>query len=82
MTGIREIWGPDNRLYGFIIHSENSSDSVTEPAQVKSHFDKSIAMFTETKMKNELALAYTGYGHYHKKTGKVAKTREYFIKNK
>jgi hypothetical protein len=37
-------------------------------------------MFTETKMKNELALALTGYGHYHKKTGEVAKTREYFIK--
>ena len=34
MTGIREIWSPDNRLYGFIIHSQNSSDSVTEPAHI------------------------------------------------
>jgi len=22
MTGVREIWGPDNQLYGFIIHQE------------------------------------------------------------
>ena len=34
MTGIREIWSPDNRLYGFIIHSQNSSYSVTEPAHI------------------------------------------------
>jgi hypothetical protein len=34
MTGIREIRGPDNRLYGFIIHSQNSSYSVTEPAHI------------------------------------------------
>jgi hypothetical protein len=34
MTGIVKIWGPDYRLYGFIIHSQNSSDSVTEPAHI------------------------------------------------
>jgi hypothetical protein len=34
MTGIVKIWGPDYRLYGFIIHSQNSSDSVTEPAHM------------------------------------------------
>ena len=34
MTGILEIWGPDDRLYGFIIHSQNSSDSVTEPDHI------------------------------------------------
>ena len=22
MTGVREIWGPDNQLYGYIIHQE------------------------------------------------------------
>jgi hypothetical protein len=22
MTGVREIWGPDNQLYGYIIHQQ------------------------------------------------------------
>jgi len=22
MTGVREIWGPDNQLYGFIVHQQ------------------------------------------------------------
>ena len=49
----------------------------TEPAQAKSHFDKTISMFKETKMENELALTYTGYGRYHKQVGDMAKACEY-----
>jgi hypothetical protein len=28
MTGVREIWGPDNQLYGFIIHQQRDLVSV------------------------------------------------------
>jgi hypothetical protein len=28
MTGVREIWGPDNQLYGFILHQQRDLVSV------------------------------------------------------
>jgi hypothetical protein len=28
MTRVREIWGPDNQLYGYIIHQKGDSVSV------------------------------------------------------
>ena len=28
MTGVREIWGPDNQLYGYIIHQQRDGVSV------------------------------------------------------
>jgi hypothetical protein len=28
MTGVREIWGPDNQLYGFIITQEMDTVSI------------------------------------------------------
>ena len=45
-----------------------------------SHFKKSIAIFKEIKAENELALAYAGYGRFHKKQGVMALAREYFTK--
>ena len=51
-----------------------------KPAQAVPHFEKSIAVFREIKAENELAMAYTGYGRYHKKQGGIAQAREYLTK--
>jgi tetratricopeptide (TPR) repeat protein len=52
----------------------------TKPAQAVPHFEKSIAIFLEIKAENELALAYAGYGRYHKQQGQFAQAREYLKK--
>jgi tetratricopeptide (TPR) repeat protein len=52
----------------------------TDPAEGAAHFEKSIAVLQEIKAENELALAYAGYGRFHKKQGEVAQAREYLTK--
>ncbi len=52
----------------------------TNPAQAVPHFEKSIAIFREIKAENELALAYAGYGRYHKQKGQISQAREYLTK--
>ena len=52
----------------------------TNPAQATPHFDKSIAVFREIKAENELALAFSGYGRYHKQKGQIAQAQEYLTK--
>jgi len=52
----------------------------TKPAKAAPHFEKSIAVFREIKAENELALAFAGYGRYHKQQGKTAQAREYLTK--
>jgi tetratricopeptide (TPR) repeat protein len=49
----------------------------TEPKRAPNHFDTSIAQFKKIKAKNDLALAYAGYGRYHKHIGEMAKAYEY-----
>jgi len=44
------------------------------------HFEKSIVVLRELKAENELALAFAGYGRYHKKKGQIAQAREYLTK--
>jgi tetratricopeptide (TPR) repeat protein len=52
----------------------------TNPGQAASHFEKSIAVLQEIKAENELALAYAGYGRFHKQQGKIGQAREYLTK--
>ena len=52
----------------------------TNPAQAVAHFEKSIAIFSEIKAENELALAYAGYGRLHKQQGESVRAREYLNK--
>jgi tetratricopeptide (TPR) repeat protein len=57
----------------------------TNPAQAGEplaapHFEESIAIFREINAENELAMAYAGYGRFHKKNGQIAKAREYLTK--
>jgi tetratricopeptide (TPR) repeat protein len=52
----------------------------TNLAEAELHFEKSIAIFLEIKAENELALAYAGYGRFHKQQGNVTQAREYLTK--
>ena len=49
----------------------------TNPAQAAHHFDKSIAVLEEIKAENELAMAYAGYGRFHKQQGNFTEASEY-----
>jgi tetratricopeptide (TPR) repeat protein len=68
--GARYYVGWVHRVLGEISLKNN-------PAQAVLHFEKSIAVFREIKAENELALAYAGYGRYHKQQNQIAKAREY-----
>jgi tetratricopeptide (TPR) repeat protein len=71
--GMRYYAGFAHRLLG-------ESVLKTSPTQAAAHFEKSIAIFQEIKAKNELAMAYAGYGRLHKKHGEIARAREYLTK--
>jgi tetratricopeptide (TPR) repeat protein len=71
--GVRYYAGFAQRLLGEIALKTN-------PAQAAPHFEKSIAIFREIKAENELALAYAGYGRYHRQQGQIAQAREYLTK--
>jgi hypothetical protein len=53
------------------------TSSITNPAEVASHFDKSIAIFREIKAESFLPIAYAGYGRLHKLQCNIAQAREY-----
>jgi tetratricopeptide (TPR) repeat protein len=44
------------------------------------HFEKAISIFQEIKAENELALAYSGMGRFHKHRGNTAQAKEYLTK--
>jgi len=71
--GARYYLGWAQRLLGEIALKAN-------PAQAAFHFEKSMAVLQEIKAKNELALAYAGYGRLHKQQGEIARAREYLTK--
>ena len=49
----------------------------TNPAQAAHHFNKSIAVLEEIKAENELAMAYAGYGRFHKQQGNFTEASAY-----
>jgi tetratricopeptide (TPR) repeat protein len=49
----------------------------TEPSEATPVFEKAISIFREIKAENELALAYSGMGRYHKQQGDVEEARKY-----
>jgi tetratricopeptide (TPR) repeat protein len=71
--GMRYYVGFTHRLLGEIAVKTN-------PAQAVPHFEKSIAYFREIKAENELALAYSGYGRFHRLQGNIEQASEYFGK--
>ncbi|MCI0526423.1 MAG: tetratricopeptide repeat protein, partial [Nitrospira sp.] len=71
--GMRFAIGSAHRLLGEIALK-------TDPAQAASHFEKSMTILQEIKAENELALAYAGYGRFHKQQGNIEQAREYLTK--
>jgi len=71
--GARHLAGWTHRILGEVALETN-------PAQVVPQFEKSIAIFRETKGENELALAYSGLGRYHKGHANVVEAREYLTR--
>ena len=52
----------------------------THPDQSPSHFEQSIAVCQQIKAENVLAMAYAGYGRYHKQQGNMKIAREFLSK--
>jgi tetratricopeptide (TPR) repeat protein len=71
--GARYYIGFAQRLLGEIALKAN-------PTQAVPHFEKSMAVFREIKAENELALAYAGYGRFHKQQGNIMQARDYLTK--
>jgi len=68
--GARYYIGFAQRLLGEMALKNN-------PAQAALHFEKSIAVLREIEAENELALAYAGFGQYHRQKGLIAQAQEY-----
>jgi tetratricopeptide (TPR) repeat protein len=49
----------------------------TNPDEAPPHFQKAIPILQEIKAENELALAYSGIGRYHKRQGHTEQARVY-----
>jgi tetratricopeptide (TPR) repeat protein len=69
-SGARPSLGTAHRLLGEIALKTN-------PDEAPPHFDKAISIFREIKAENQLALAYSGMGRYHKQEGNTEEAREY-----
>jgi len=52
----------------------------TNPEEALSQFEQAISIFQEIKAENELALAYSGTGRFHKQQGNTEQAREYLTK--
>jgi tetratricopeptide (TPR) repeat protein len=49
----------------------------TNPNEAAPHIEKAIQIAQEIKAENELALAYSGMGRYHKQQGNIGEARKY-----
>jgi len=49
----------------------------TNPDEAAPHFEKAISIFREIKAENELALAYSGMGRFHRQQGNTEQARKY-----
>jgi len=65
--------GSAHRILGQIV-------STTNPEEAFPHLKEAIAISQAIKAENELALAYSGVGRYHKQQGNVEQAREYLTK--
>ena len=68
--GARYFLGWAHRLLGEIALK-------TGAGEARPHFEQAISVFSEIKAENELALAYSGMGRYHKQQGTVEEARKY-----
>jgi tetratricopeptide (TPR) repeat protein len=49
----------------------------TDPDEALAHFEKAVSISLQIKAENELALAYSGMGRYHKRQGNMEAARKY-----
>jgi tetratricopeptide (TPR) repeat protein len=52
----------------------------TDPDNALFYFEQAMSIYNEIKAENELALAYSGMGRYHKRQGDTAQAKEYLTK--
>jgi tetratricopeptide (TPR) repeat protein len=71
--GMRLVAAQGHRILGEIA-------TKTDPARAASYFDRSIAALLEIKAEPDLALAYAGYGRFHKQLGRIAEARDYLTR--
>jgi tetratricopeptide (TPR) repeat protein len=71
--GLRFYIGSAHRILGEVALKTDSD-------QAAFHFEQSIDVLREIKAENELALAYAGYGRFHKQQGDIAQAREFLTK--
>ena len=71
--GMKFVIGSAHRLLGEVA-------MVTNPSEASSHFEEGIEVLSKIKAENELALAYAGYGRYHKQQGDLPQAHEYLTK--
>jgi len=67
---MRAYIGRANRLLGEVTLKTN-------PDEAPPHFEKAISIAGEVGAENELALAYSGMGRYHKQEGNTEQARKY-----
>jgi class 3 adenylate cyclase/tetratricopeptide (TPR) repeat protein len=72
-SGARGYLGQAHRLLG-------ETRLKTNPKEAGVHFEKSIKIFRELKAENNLALACSGMGRFHKQQGDTEHAREYLTK--
>ena len=73
LCGTKHYIGIAHRLLGELALNTN-------PDEAPSHFEKAISIASEIKAENDLGLAYSGMGRYHKQQGNTDKAREYLTK--
>ena len=71
--GTRGYLGNGHRVLGEVALKTN-------PDEAASHFEQAISIFREIKAENDLALAYSGMGRYHKQQGNTEQARENLTK--
>jgi tetratricopeptide (TPR) repeat protein len=72
--GARSYQGVAHRMLGEVA-------LVTNPSEASPHFEKATSIFKEVKAENDLALAYSGMGRFHKLQGNAEQAREYLTKS-
>ena len=65
---------------GFALRLLGEVTLKTDPTQATIHFKKSIAILSEIKAENELALAFAGYGRLYMQQGNNDEARKYLNK--
>ncbi len=77
-AGMRFYTGSAHRLLGEVALQRNptqAGDQLSAP-----HFETAIALLRAIRARNELALAYAGYGRLHRRQGRIEEARDYLTR--